>query len=345
MINYRRKFCFKRDPDPVDAGGGEADTGDSSAGSGAIGTGNDERLARLDAINDANDASNAEELADVNDDGTTTPFLVEGDAAEVVPEEVPPKEIAEPEADDEPVRKFKVKVNGKELEFTEEELIARAQKVASADEYLADAARQKREAAAQPAAPAGPTEAELQAARDAEDRAIVRAIQMGTEEEALQAVRKLDERRARPSVTTDDMSRAIDERLAFNEAISKFRSDYSDISGDPLLNTLAQQRDNELIASGDARPYAERYEQIGKELRAWKESLSPAPAKEPEVKEPVETGMEAKKAKKAAAPTVPVSATKKVQQVKPDEDDGEEDASSVIANIAKARGGPQWMKA
>ena len=343
MINYRRKFCFKRDPDPVDAGGGDDANVDGSAGSGAIGTGNDERLARLAAINDANDANNAEELADVNDDGTTTPFLVESDAAEVVPEEVPPKKVKSEsdDSDDLPVQKFKLKINGKEVEFTQEELIARAQKVESADQYLADAARQRREAVPAEPVPAGPTAAELQRQRDEEDRAIVRAIQMGTEEEALQAVRSLEARRAGPSVTADDMSRAIDERLAFNEAISKFRTDYADIARDPMLNSLAQQRDNQLIAEGDSRSYAERYEQIGKELRAWKESLVPAP----QVKAPVDTGMEAKAAKKAAAPTVPIAATKKVQQVKPDEDDGEEDASSVIANIAKARGGPQWMKA
>lgn len=338
MINYRRKFCFKHAADPVDAGGGEDANVDGSAGSGAIGTGNDERLARLAAINDANDASNADELADINDDGTTTPFLVEGDAPDDLQKEVPEEKVADEQ--DPEVRKFKIKVNGKDVEFSEEELIARAQKVASADEYLADAARQKRESAPKEPTPATPTAAELQQQRDEEDRAIVRAIQMGTEEEALQAVRSLEARRARPSITTDDMSRAIDERLAFNEAITSFRTEFADIAKDAMLNSLAMQRDNELIASGDARSYTERYHQIGTELRAWKESLAPLP-----VKEEVDTGMEKKVAKKDAAPKTPIPATKKFEQVKPDEDDGEEDASTVIANIAKARGGPQWMKA
>lgn len=335
MINYRRKFCWLRKPDAGDEGGGEPAV-DSSAGSGAIGTGNDARLAMLAMINDANDAENAGELADVNEDGTTTPFLVADDEAEELQAEVP----TEVEVPVEPAaKKFKIKVNGKDVELTEEELIARAQKVESADQYLADAARQRRDATRLDVVPAGPSAAELQLQRDEEDRAIVRAIQMGTEEEALLAVRKLEERRARPSVTTDDMSRAIDERLAFNEAISLFRTEFADISGDAMLNSLAQQRDSEMIASGDSRSYAERYRQIGGELRAWKESLAPAP-----VKDPASTALDAKAAKKAAAPSVPASATKKVVKVEPEEEDGEEDARSVIANIAKARGGPQWMR-
>jgi hypothetical protein len=49
--------------------------------------------------------------------------------------------VAEVRAEPEPQqpRKFKIKVNGKELELTEEELIARAQKTEAADEYFNDA--------------------------------------------------------------------------------------------------------------------------------------------------------------------------------------------------------------
>jgi hypothetical protein len=161
---------------------------------------------------------------------------------------------------------------------------------------------------------------------------------MGTEEEATGALRKLREQAsARPSIKLDDVSRTIDERLAFNAAITKFRTDYSDIVSDPFLNKLALDRDNELLAAGDGRPYAERYEEIGQTLRAWKGSLAPAPA-------PATTN-EDRLARKAAAPSAPAAAHAKAKSpAKQDDDDVEEPVGSVIANMAKSRGGPQWMR-
>lgn len=323
---------------------GPTDGENVPSGKDVVGTENDKRLAMLDAINDRNDEINAEELANVNDDGTTEPFVpekkavTEGPEDEETPpedEETPPEE-APPEEKEPDVQKFKIKVNGKEIELTQEELIARAQKVESADEYLAEAKKARK---VEPEAPKGPTAEELQRQQDEEDLALVRAIQMGTEPEAAAAIRKIREQvSSRPSVTADDMSRAIDERLAFNEAITSFRKDYSDITEDPLLYQLANRRDNELLNSGDKRSYTERYKQIGDELRAWKDGLA-GKGKEPE-KDP---SLDAKDGKKKAAPKVPSAANKKVETQKDDED-GEEDPREVIAQIAKSRGGPQWMR-
>lgn len=345
---------------PADDGeGGGADSAGESGGN-VVGTGNDARIALLESINDLNDAQNAAELADVNDDGTTTPFKVatdeansddpEAEAARLAAETETARLTAEEAAVDaqnsSAPKKFKIKVNGKELELTQDELITRAQKVESADEYLAEAAAARRATEPKKEVPTGSTPAELaaQQLKDEEDRAIVRAIQVGSEEEALLAVRKLSARQASLSLTQDGMSRAIDERLAFNEAMTKFRTDFSDITGDPLLNQLAMTRDSELLQAGDNRAYTERYTQIGGELRAWKESLAPTPVVKPASAEP-NSDMSNREAKKAAAPKPLPAATKKVTPVQAEEDDGEEDASSVISAIAKARGGPQWMKA
>jgi hypothetical protein len=328
----------------AEATGDEGGTGPAENGGDVVGTGNEARLKFLSDINDANEAALADELADVNDDGTTTPFRA---SKETPPNDETPPQVGEtsPVADEvTPPVTYKIKVNGKEIELSAEELIARAQKVESADQYLADAARQRREAeaAAAPVVPAGPTAEELQRAKDAEDREIIRGIQMGSEEEALAALRRLEARNAaRPSLNMDAVSGAIDERLAFNEAIRNFRTNFSDIAGDPLLNQLAQQRDTALLAAGDTRSYDERYEEIGKSLRAWKESLVPAATKE---KPPV-ADLSDKQAKKDAAPKPPTGATKKVAPPKAEEDDGEEDPSDVIRQIAKKRGGPQWMNA
>lgn len=322
------------------SGDGTADDGiDSSSGSGAVGTGNDARLALLAAISDANEEALGDDLADINDDGTTSPFR------DKVAEnsENDQQAAAEPEQAAPQIIKHKIKVNGKELELTTEELIARAQKVESADEYLAEAARQKREAVPPTVAvnQQGPTPEELQRQKDAEDREIIRGIQMGNEEEALAALRRLEERNARrPSLQMDDVSNAIDERLAFNEAMREFNSKFADVVSDPTLKRLAAQRDQELLANGDARPYAERYEEIGNSLRAWKESLVGNKAAAAPVAD-----MSKKEEKKAASKSVPVGGTQKVAPAKEAEDDGEENASDVIAAIAKQRGGPQWMRA
>lgn len=313
------------------------DTGDT------VGTGNDERIARLNAIADQTDSERADDFANVNDDGTTEPFQVEKaqDQEEEQPEEQNEAPAAEAPSAEEPVaeKKYKLKVNGKELELTESELIARASKIEAADEYLRRAKERVAEVE-QPARPAGPTPEELQRRQDEEDRALVRAIQMGTEEEAAAALRKLREQAsARPSLSRDDVSRTIDERLAFNTAIEKFSTEYSDVWTDPILKKIALDRDSQLLAAGDERNYWDRYAQIGEEIRTWKQSIAPAA----DVKQEDKTLAE-KEQRKASAPKAPVAASAKTRPVKVEDDEIDDAPASVIASMAKSRGGPQWMR-
>lgn len=290
------------------------------------GTQNDSRLALLEKLADNAETDRQDDLVNVNDDNTTEPFRKE--AAPTEEPETPP--APEPEA-----KKFKLKVDGEELEVTEEELIARAQKVSAADKYLAEAAAARR-AATQPEPPRGPTQEELQRLQDDEDLKLVRAIQMGTETEAAAALRKIREAAsaARPSISPDDVARTIDQRLAFNEAINRFRTDYSDIVGDPYLNKMAQDMDVQLIEAGDRRDYGDRYAEIGKKIRAWKDSLSP--------RQEAKT-LQEKEDRKASAPKAPISASAKTRAPEA-EDDGEDDPREVISSMRKHRGGPQWMR-
>lgn len=328
-------------PDGADDAG---DSGTEGGVSSTIGSGNDDRIARLNAIADQADSERAEELANVNDDGTTEPFKVE--ASENKPEDEEAEGEATAATEEEKTsataeeKRYRIKVNGKELELTEAQLIERAQKIEAADEYLRQAAEAKRAVEA-PTAPAGPTPEELQRRQDEEDRALVRAIQMGTEEEAAAALRKLREQAsARPSLSRDDVSRTIDERLAFNTAIEKFSTDYSDVWSDPILKKIALDRDAQLLEQGDRRTYWDRYSQIGEEIRTWRQSLAPAEAAKPAP----EATLAEKEQRKASAPRVPVAASAKTKPAKVEEDDIDDTPSSVIANIAKARGGPQWMR-
>ena len=198
-----------------------------------IGTGNDARLKMYAQINDQNDKQLAQngDLADVNDDNTTSPFNPEANLtdAEITTRELQraADEANQTAPDDgtstgsptEPV-KHTIKVNGRELELTTEELIERAQKIEAADAYLNEAARLKREAQ-QPITPQQPSHEDVAAALREERRALVRAIQMGTEDEAMAAIEKLEARNT-PSVNfADDITRAVDERITFNDAVDR----------------------------------------------------------------------------------------------------------------------------
>jgi hypothetical protein len=307
-----------------------------------VGTNNDARLKMLQQINDQNDGVLAEngDLADVNDDGTTTEF---GKPETLTDEEVTQRELdraakeVNQEAEEEHVEqpKHKIKVNGKELELTTDELIQRAQKVETADTYLKEASQKLRDAEANVAKPTLPSTEDVAANAAEERRALVRAIQMGTEEEAMAAIEKLQSKT--PSVSADDVARTVDERLTFNDAVSRFQKDYKDLADDPVLLNIVLQRDKELIAQGDKRSYWERYEEIGSSVRTWKDALTKPATTEPE--KPVSD----KQTRKASAPAVPQGAGTKAPAAVSDEDK-EEVISDVISAMAKSRGGPQWLR-
>jgi hypothetical protein len=328
--------------EPGDDGGGEA-----------VGTGNDARVAFLNQIADANDADRKDELASVNDDGTTSEFELDDATRQELAraeEEANQEDPEEKQAEEKPLepvqehpqaKTYKLKVNGVEREFTEEQMVERARKVEAADEYLREAARLKREAEQLntrevPPRESGRTEADLLEER----RALVRAIQMGDEEEAMAALEKLQQPQ-RPALNAEELARTVDERLTFNDAINRFKSEYADVLSDPVLRNLALSTDQSLVAKGDKRGYWERYKAIGDDIRAWRSGLV-KPAAEEQPAAPDQSAD--RQQRKAAAPQPPKPANSRAPAAAR-EDEGEEDPREVIANIAKARGGPQWMRA
>lgn len=334
--------------------GGDLGGDDSSAGSGAIGTGNDARIALLNAIGDSADGLRAEDLADINDDGSTSEFQVQRPDGELEDLAEPaPKDTTTPEPDEpsplDTAQMITRKVNGKLVSKSLEEWLVDAQKVNAADEYLQDASRIRKELRLEPEVqapkPVAPTltPEELSAQRRERLRQRVRAIQMGTEEEAISAFEEMENAAARPTLTVEDVGRVADERLKFNTAISEFNKSYSDLVSNPQLHQMVLETDAKLIAAGDKRPYAERYKEVGDSVRAWRDNLikSVAPAAADPVPDNVTT-LDQRRAAKAAAPQAPKAAGK-VAAPKVEADD-DEDVSSVIAGMAKSRGGPQWMQ-
>lgn len=294
-----------------------------------IGTGNDARVALLNSIGDNADRERGEEFNDINDDGSTSQFTAPApleDAEADAEAESNATELArlaaEQEANEQAAgaapTKIVRKINGQEVEITDD-MIVRAQKVAAADAYLAEAKRLRDEQAqvVKPA-PVG---------NDDDLASIARAIQMGTEEEAVAALRKLQTK----NPSTDDFTRKVDERLTFKAAYSQFCDEFKDIVSDPRLKKMAEDADNEMLANGDSRPYAERFAQIGNDLRTWKNN-GVVQSK---------AGAQSKEERKAAAPSAPkVASGKHATAV---EEETEESVSDVIGKMAAQRGGPQWM--
>lgn len=336
---------FAVDPESESEGGAENIDGLRYDDDGnVVGNRNDARLALLNKINDNNDGSRGDELKDVNDDGSTSDFLIqtaEGETQALVDETVEnPKDedIGEGFVKTEP-SKFKIKVNGKEQELTQEELITRAQKVEAADQYLAEAARIRNEALSSNSRPSEQDVENQQQNVEEDDIALARAIQMGNEEEAVAAIRKL--RAAGPS--QDDLAKTVDERLTFRDAINEFRREYKDIVSNPYLNKLAIDRDIELIKAGDNRSYAERFKAIGDELREFVKHAASNAGYVDKAEDKPESIQQSKQDKKESVKnSMPKIAGSKLVTQKDDEK--EETTSDIIESMAKSRGGPQWMQ-
>lgn len=315
-----------------------------------LGSGNDARVAMLERINDINDGLRADEMESVNDDGTTEAYqpnsLIPSDDDGVTEREL--KRMTDEVTDDEPVeeviepRMITRKVNGREVTRSEDEWLNIASKVDAADTYLAEAARLHREATNQNVAtPPAPSPEDVRAGEVEDRRALVRAIQMGSEEEAMAALEQLQSMSSRPQFTQEQLAKTVDERLTFKEAVGRFESEFKDILSDPQLRTLALQRDQELMNAGDRRGYWERYQEIGTNLRGWRDGLVNQQAKD-SAPDPLASKQTAKA--EAAKRTLPKTASSKASNTKV-ADEQEESVSDVISAIAKARGGPQWARA
>jgi hypothetical protein len=294
-----------------------------------VGNRNQEAIDRRNQIADQADEVRDDDLRETDGDQ-----VFEREPQEASDEGIdvePPEETGEDETPPEPppaVKKHKIKVNGRDLELTEAELIERAQKVESADDYLRSSAEAfRRSLTAQPSAPAPATPDADPDAVSEDEIALARALQMGDEVEAAKAIRRI---RAAPSLNQDELLRTIDARSRFQRAFDRFESEYSDVWDDPRLRTLATARDTELLEAGDSRPPYERLKAIGDELRAWKGT---APS--------VQTQRADKAARKASVANVPSAAARQTPST---ETEREETVQDTIKAMAAARQGRQVQR-
>src|SRR5712672_2091610 len=150
-------------------------------------------MSRQDLFNksDEDDEANPD-LVDVQDEDHDKLTEVTEDVADTEDKVVPQE------------KKYKIKVNGQDREYTEAELIERAQKAESADQRFQEAAQLKREAEElRQAPPKDPVKPEVEENYLAE----ARRLQMGSEEEAAEVIKRLTQR---PSLNEADVNRKID---------------------------------------------------------------------------------------------------------------------------------------
>jgi len=224
---------------------------------------------------------------------------------------------------------YKIKVNGKEQEISEEEMIARVQKIEAADQYLAEAKRQAEALRATPVQQPVATEQVEQAQPDTltdEDLALARALQVGSEEDAARAIKAIRNRSTQNlPINVDEIAARTKDQIEFQQDADWFQREYRDIFSDEKLKALAIQMDDEMrradLAAGKVRRYRDRYSEIGENLRKW---IGSNPA-----------FTEKAKQKKETLTNIPQASVKAVRPVEEEEDDS---PASVIAQMAKVRG-------
>lgn len=268
-----------------------------------VGSGNDERLSRFEQIADNADAIRAEDFDDLEAAAL---------ADDVQDEQQDETQTAEEQAAE--PRILTLKINGREVQMTEAEVIARAQKIEAADEYLKSAAAVHR--TAQQMAPSQQRDEPQQA--DSDPLALARAIQMGTEEEAAAAIAKL----LRPSVTPDDVGRHVEAKLNFREKRAEIEGRHADILNHEALGDVFRQRLSALAAASPDLGLEEGYGQVASGIRR---DFAPML----ETRKP-----ETKAERKAQMSTVPSAAGR---QQSASEDDYDDSPEAVIAELAASR--------
>ena len=216
-----------------------------------------------------------------------------------------------------PPAKRKFKVNGEEVELTEEEVAEWVQKAKSADQKFQEAARLRKEA--EEIAKKPPVKDASETVEE-DDRALARALQMGSEEEAVKVIQKL----RRPSVNPADVVKLVENRFAFQDAKQKFLSDYKDVMDDPKWRDHVLDREEFLALKGKPAGY-DRMKEAGEYVRALKAQATPQ----------ADTQRKLERKESLSANQVKPA---NVRQAPAQDEDKEESTHDTIAAMAKARG-------
>jgi hypothetical protein len=225
------------------------------------------------------------------DGGVSDSYAVTDDTLRVTLEQQP-RQHAEPEKP----RTYKLKVNGQEMDVTEEELIERAQKVEAADRYLAEKKREADLLLAETKLKLEQPSAKADTAPEVsdEDLELVRALQVGDEYTAAKALKaRIGRITSQPAIQLDAVAAKVRDDLDHTNAVKWFSQEYKDIVSDEKLMMIANQLDADFrkmdLAEKRQTPYMDRYRAIGEEVRKWKGASPEFTEKEKRKKETLKT--------------------------------------------------------
>ena len=250
-------------------------------------TGEPHFKSRLSLLNEVND-SNKERLEEDDESGDEPASEVE------------PAAVTEPEPEKPAVAKRKLVIDGVEKEFTDEQIIAMAQKNGSADSRLAEATRiledarrntATRQGAGDPATPADAGQNRQlpgSAGVDEMVQEVTDALLYGDREKVAESISKLlgqGRQPATPTFNPQDIRATVSETIAFERAKTALETPsdqggFADVWTDPMLRAMFERREAELRDGNpskgtpkDQRPYLELYTSIATELRQWRDDL------------------------------------------------------------------------
>lgn len=232
--------------------------------------------------------------------------------------------------------KVKIKVDGEEIEVDQDAIIkagiATLQKESAADKRLEEAARLKKqvESEAQRLAALSQTQ-QAAPSQDAQPvhvdqfAEVARRIQYGSEAEAAEALKSLYAQASSSGQPQTVTMQQVSDFIEFREATRWATEQFGDLLGDPIMRGAFAQREREIRATGDTRPYRDIYGQIGGELREWLKTKTPAEA----AAQPTQTREE----RKARVVTIPTAASRQAVPTQPKEPT----PSEIVEQIRRAR--------
>lgn len=245
-------------------------------------------------------------------------------------------EVAAPKVEDQVTKQMrKVKVDGEELEVSEDDLVASYQKQAAATRRLQQANEEAARIVAEAKAQAEQIKTPPQPEPTAEDRKAKyqeyhQALIEGDTEKAFELMEALTAGRQQPIPDVNEIVNrvkpVVKQELSNESALARFEKDYKDIIDDPYLVSATQIRLRELEAAG--KPYAEALFEAGNATRDWLKSKAPVAPTET----PTTTRAEKleQKGRIVNLPTAHSKATATTETV--------ETPADIIAQMRKARG-------
>lgn len=283
---------------------------------------NDRRLSVMEQIADNSEKARPEELVD---ESTATERAAQAETAEAERY----ARALQGEGADKPANKdnidsdtklvngetyYRQIVNGVEKWQTLKQIRETASKVDGADEYL----RQASESVKNASRLALSKQDEPSNLKEDEVADLLRRVALGDED----AIKALAPRLVRPSVNTADVLQQVDQRMSFRTELASLETQSKDLLGDQYMGRIFRSRLNELKEENPNMALREAYTSIDKELRDAFPGFKTDRTQEK---------LERKR-------TLPTPITASARQGTQAEEEGEENASDVIEQMAKKRG-------